>query len=163
MRVYHGSNVIVKEPKLILQNRGLDFGVGFYTTSNRKQAEDFTIQVAMRNKTDARFVTVYDYDALQGRAELDLLRFAKPDDVWLEFVRQNRFRTYGGEAHDIIIGPVANDDVFATLQAYFAGILTQAQTLDALKIKELYDQYVFKNEKAFSYLRYIDAYMPEGV
>ena len=35
MTVYHGSNVIVEKPKLIPQNRYLDFGFGFYTTTNR--------------------------------------------------------------------------------------------------------------------------------
>lgn len=36
MILYHGSNVVVSEPKLILQNRFLDFGFGFYTTTNQK-------------------------------------------------------------------------------------------------------------------------------
>ena len=34
MILYHGSNVIVDKPKLIQQNRFLDFGFGFYTTTN---------------------------------------------------------------------------------------------------------------------------------
>lgn len=35
MILYHGSNVTVEYPKLIRQNRYLDFGFGFYTTTNR--------------------------------------------------------------------------------------------------------------------------------
>jgi len=34
MIVYHGSNVEVKEPRIINPNRTLDFGKGFYTTTN---------------------------------------------------------------------------------------------------------------------------------
>ena len=41
MILYHGSNVVVSEPKLIKQNRFLDFGFGFYTTTNKKQAVSF--------------------------------------------------------------------------------------------------------------------------
>ena len=41
MILYHGSNVIVDQPKLIRQNRYLDFGFGFYTTTNREQAVNF--------------------------------------------------------------------------------------------------------------------------
>ena len=41
MVIYHGSNVIVEQPQLIQQNRFLDFGYGFYTTTNRSQAENF--------------------------------------------------------------------------------------------------------------------------
>lgn len=32
MILYHGSNVTVDHPKLVPQNRYLDFGFGFYTT-----------------------------------------------------------------------------------------------------------------------------------
>lgn len=35
MILYHESNVIVSEPKLVYQNRYLDFGFGFYTTTNK--------------------------------------------------------------------------------------------------------------------------------
>ncbi|MBY6825647.1 DUF3990 domain-containing protein, partial [Clostridium botulinum] len=32
MILYHGSNVIVEDPKIIKATRTLDFGYGFYTT-----------------------------------------------------------------------------------------------------------------------------------
>ena len=35
MIVYHGSNLIVDQPRLVNQNRTLDFGSGFYTTTNQ--------------------------------------------------------------------------------------------------------------------------------
>lgn len=38
MILYHGSNVQVSMPKILVTNRMLDFGAGFYTTSNRQQA-----------------------------------------------------------------------------------------------------------------------------
>ena len=41
MIIYHGSNVKVEKPALIVQNRFLDFGFGFYTTTNKAQAENF--------------------------------------------------------------------------------------------------------------------------
>lgn len=50
MILYHGSNVIVEQPKLIRQNRYLDFGFGFYTTTNRDQAVNF----AQRSLTAAK-------------------------------------------------------------------------------------------------------------
>lgn len=39
MTLFHGSNTAVERPRLIEQNRFLDFGFGFYTTTNRAQAE----------------------------------------------------------------------------------------------------------------------------
>jgi len=39
--LYHGSNVEVKQPKLIHQSRGLDFGAGFYLTSSEERPGAF--------------------------------------------------------------------------------------------------------------------------
>jgi hypothetical protein len=38
MKLYHGSNQAVEKPQIIATVRGLDFGRGFYTTSNHEQA-----------------------------------------------------------------------------------------------------------------------------
>lgn len=38
MIVYHGSTVLVSKPLIIQQDRYLDFGFGFYTTTNKVQA-----------------------------------------------------------------------------------------------------------------------------
>lgn len=38
MILYHGSNVVVREPHLLKIQRELDFGKGFYTTSDLEQA-----------------------------------------------------------------------------------------------------------------------------
>jgi len=152
--------MVVEKPILVPNQRRLDFGVGFYTTSNKEQAEQFTFHVARRTKTDTRFVSVFDYDESKGSASLKTLRFSHPNEEWLDFVQQNRLQGDSGSEYDLVIGPVANDDVFATLQLFFLEILTREQTLEALKIKELYDQCVFKTEKAILCLNYIKSYIP---
>lgn len=58
MILYHGSNVIVEQPKLIRQNRYLDFGFGFYTTTNRDQAVNFAQKVTDRRKTGAATLNI---------------------------------------------------------------------------------------------------------
>lgn len=40
MIVYHASNMTIEKPALIIQNRFLDFGFGFYTTLNLVQDID---------------------------------------------------------------------------------------------------------------------------
>ena len=152
----------MENPSLTPNQRRLDFGSGFYTTSNKEQAERFTFQVARRTKTNTRFVSVFDYDENNETTNLKVLRFSSPDEEWLDFVQQNRLQGETNSEYDLIIGPVANDDVFTTLQLYFLGILTREQTLEALKIKELYDQYVFKSEKAIRCLNYSESYIPKG-
>ncbi len=59
MILYHGSNVIVDHPKLVPQNRYLDFGFGFYTTTNREQAVNFAQKVTNRRKTGAATLNIY--------------------------------------------------------------------------------------------------------
>lgn len=38
MNIYHGSDIVVEKPQILQSNRLLDFGIGFYTTSNKEQA-----------------------------------------------------------------------------------------------------------------------------
>ena len=131
MILYHGSNVIVSEPKLIPQNRFLDFGFGFYTTTNKTQAIGFADKVYKRRKEGGRIVNIYELDEAKTFPACSVLNF------------------------DIIFGPVANDDVYTTFNLYTAGVLSKEQTLEALKIKKLYNQMVFTSEKALSYLKFI--------
>ena len=56
MILYHGSNVAVSEPKLIQSNRFLDFGFGFYTTTNKEQALRFADKVSARRKEGSPLV-----------------------------------------------------------------------------------------------------------
>ena len=62
-----------------------------------------------------------------------------------------------GEKYDIIIGAVANDDVYRTLQVYASGVLTKEQALEALKVKKLFNQYVFATNEALSLLKFVSA------
>ena len=67
---------------------------------------------------------------------------------------QNPERKIRRSFYDYIYGPVANDDVYRTFTLYTSGILTKEQTLEALKIKKMFDQLVFTTENALSFLRF---------
>ena len=136
MVLYHGSNVAVDHPKLIRQNRYLDFGFGFYTTTNRDQAVNFAQKVTDRRKTGTATLNIYSVDELVAFKECSLLRFNSPDEAWLDFVAANRQGTYQGKRYDLIYGAVANDDVYSTITLYMTGILDKEQTLARLKIKK---------------------------
>jgi len=154
MILYHGSNVAVETPQVIQSQRTLDFGGGFYTTTNKQQAEVFAQKVFARRKDGTATVSVYEIDFEPAARELQVLRFQSPDTDWLDYVTQNRRGAYDGQFYDIVFGPVANDDVYLTLGALEAGILTKEQAIVALKIKKLYDQIVFKSTAALSWLKY---------
>jgi hypothetical protein len=143
MVIYHGSNVIVEQPQLIQQNRFLDFGYGFYTTTNRSQAENFAQKVTVR-RGGSPILNVYEIDDHISDSTLRIKRFSAPDEEWLDFVSAHRNGNYYGEQYDLIIGAVANDDVYRTLQVYATGLLTKEQALEALRVKKLFNQYIPK-------------------
>lgn len=139
MILYHGSNVTVEKPVLVKQNRFLDFGFGFYTTTNKEQAKDFAVKVTDKRKNGTATLNIYEVDETKAFAECKVLSFDEPDEAWLDFVAQNRQGMYSGEKYDLIYGPVANDDVYRTITLYMTGILSKEQTLEALKIRKLYN------------------------
>lgn len=154
MLLYHGSNVIVEKPRLIKQNRFLDFGFGFYTTTNKKQAVNFALKVTERRKCGIATVNVYDINEERAFKECSLLQFQSPNEEWLDFVTANRKGLYNGKKYDLIFGVVANDDVYRTLALYMSGILTKDQTIAALKIRKLFNQLVFATEHSLKYLQF---------
>ena len=161
MILYHGSNMVVSRPRLIHQNRFLDFGFGFYTTTNKVQAMAFTEKVYRRRREGEKVVSIYELNEQIAFMECSVLEFDSPNQAWLDFVSENRSGNYKGKAYDLIYGPVANDDVYTTFTLYSAGALTKEQTLEALKIKKLYNQMVLTSEKALSYLKFLGT-MPVG-
>ena len=132
----------------------MDFGYGFYTTTNRAQAISFADKVTKRRGSGQRTVSVYALDEEEAFSACSLLRFDQPGEAWLDFVSANRSGKAPGQGGDFIFGPVANDDVYRTFTLYSAGLLTKEQTLEQLKVKRLYDQLVLTTEKALSYLRF---------
>jgi len=158
MILYHGSNQAVSEPQLIEQTRGLDFGTGFYLTSNEKQAVQFSEIVRNRQKSGTPTVTVYDFDIEKAERALSILRFESANDAWLRFVADNRLKIYDGPFYDMVIGAVANDKVMPTIQAYLGGFLNEDATIITLKTSKLANQYCLKSAEALSMLKVVDSY-----
>jgi hypothetical protein len=155
MQLFHGSDVIVDKPRLVAQPRTLDFGSGFYTTTNRGQAEAFARKVAERRRSERCYVSVYEVNDLDIlKQNLKVLTFTEAGEEWLDFVFANRSGAYSGELYDVVYGPVANDTIFRTFAAYEDGILTKQETIARLKVRKLYNQMTFRTEKALAYLKF---------
>ncbi|MDR2964686.1 MAG: DUF3990 domain-containing protein [Treponema sp.] len=156
MLIYHGSNVTVEKPKLILPNRALDFGSGFYTTMNLTQAESFANNVVNRSEGQGvPTISYYEVNYNRLLSEFDVLIFDKPDDKWLDFVYANRTAKYSGKLHDIIIGPVANDTVYRVFRLFENGDIDRETVIKKLKVAELFNQITFRTEKAIAELKFI--------
>lgn len=154
MILYHGSNMIVKKPMLITQNRFLDFGSGFYTTENKEQAISFARKVYNRRKEGFPIVSIYDFNDTEAYAACSLLRFESPNYEWLDFVSANRIGNYQGKDYELVYGAVANDDIFTTFTLYIGGQLSKEETISRLKVKKLFNQLTFRSDRALSHLKF---------
>ena len=153
MKLYYASNQIVKMPMLIESNRKLDFGPGFYTTTNREQAIRFAVSV-VKHRGGNPVLNEYEFDE-KAFVECLVRRFEAPTNEWLDFVAANRSGKYVGERYDLIFGPVANDSVYQTIGLYMSGFLSREATISELRVHKLYDQLVFATPRSFRYLKYV--------
>lgn len=161
MELFHGTTLVIQEPRVMNRFKTLDFGTGFYTTSNELQACEFAKKTfARRGREGAPTVNVYSVEDEEiNQANLSILRFDGPDERWLDFVVHNR--RYGRDENldvDVVIGPVANDNVFRTIDLYESGDLTVQEAIARFKVNELFDQYLFCNERALAYLHFKHSY-----
>lgn len=149
MLLYHGSNVAVREPRLLKVQRALDFGNGFYTTSDFHQAEKWAKRTALRLRQTEAFVSVYEIDD-EAMRTLDILTFEKPNIEWLQFVVANRKGIAEPNKWDLICGPVANDQTAPVIDLFLDGMYDEEEAIKRLLPQKLRDQFTFKTEKAIS-------------
>lgn len=155
MLVYHGSYLPVEKPQIIVSNRTLDFGRGFYVTTNYGQAEEWARKVLKRRKETDAYVSFYEYDVEKAKENLRVHIFEKANEPWLNYVCDCRAGKDEQDNYDIVMGPVADDDVYATLILYERGLLDKEETLKRLRIKKLFNQILFHTDHALNYCKYV--------
>lgn len=153
MILYHGSNVEVKEPILLKVQRELDFGKGFYTTSDMEQAARWAERTAKRRGESNAFVTVYEVNEDELK-NIRLLSFDSPNVEWLNFVVKNRKGEYIAGDWDIISGPVADDQTAQVIDLYLDGLYDEEEAIRRFLTQKLKDQYTFKTLEAINLLKY---------
>lgn len=120
MTVFHGSNKEIQLPDVSFSKNYLDFGKEFYLTTYQNQAEKWAFRKAARYSGKP---TVNVYTLTEDFSQCRILRF---DNL--------------NEAYDIIIGNVANDDVFKTVDMYFRGLWDKKRTIEELRYYKMNDQ-----------------------
>ncbi len=159
MTLYHGRNVVVCEPAILETQRFLDFGSGFYTTSNQQQAERWASIKAKRQINHSKgFVSLFNFD--EGILKSDIYQvkiFTSANEEWLDFIFNHR-KGLAKHTFDIVTGPVANDYLYATLSLYEADILSKTETIERLKSHILFDQISFHSNAALKELKYFQYY-----
>lgn len=155
MLLFHGSNVVVSSPKILVPSRALDFGPGFYVTSSEWQAIRWAGLTARRRGRGAPTVSVFEFDE-ESAEGLSVLSFLEPTAAWLRFVSENRRGTYVGQAFDIVTGPVANDRTMAVISDYMSGNIDEETAVVLLRPQRLDDQFAFLTHRAIRTLRFLE-------
>ena len=150
MILYHGSFVVVDKPDLTHSRPNVDFGKGFYTTPIYEQAEKWCGRSKRRGKDG--IIASYEFDE-SGYEALKVLEFDAYSEEWLDFILNCR-RGQDSTDYDLVIGGVANDKVFNTVELYFDGLIDKKEAINRLRYEKPNLQMAFRTEKALSYLKF---------
>ena len=161
MILYHGSNINVEVIDLARCRPYRDFGTGFYLTIYPEQAKRMSTRV-VRLYGGEGVVSVFDFDS-DAATGFAIRRFEKPCIEWAHFVMNNRTRDFADiespecnldAKYDIVVGPVANDDMALLFRQYTEELITLEMLARGMEYRELSNQYSFHTERAIATLKY---------
>ncbi len=142
MRLYHTSNVTVKQPDAFHSRDFLDFGKGFYLTSIYDQAVKYGQRFIRRQQK--AWLNIYEFES--ELTEWKVLKFDSYNLEWLDFVAKCRSGKDDSD-YDIVIGGIANDKVIRTLDRYFLGELSAEETIGQLIYEKPNIQYCIRSQE----------------
>jgi hypothetical protein len=147
MILYHGSYTSIEKPDLSFSRHRTDFGKGYYLTPIKEQAESWAER--FRRGRGAAILSVYSFLHKAGDTlppEVQVLEFDTHNMEWLDFITACRLG-HGRDAEwDLVIGGVANDKVFDTIQLYFDGLIDGQEAIGRLRYNKPNFQYCFKSQ-----------------
>ena len=143
MTVYHGGYTPVNHPKIIIGKNTKDFGPGFYCTMIKEQAQRWA------KRYNTKIVSIYE---VRLNSNLNIKNFKEMTDEWLNFIVNCR----SGKKHeyDVVIGAMANDQIYNYISDYIDGIITQEQFWVLAKFKYPTHQINFCTKKSLQCLEY---------
>lgn len=167
MILYHGSNMVIEKPRIITQEKGRDFGFGFYTTTIKQQAERWAIRTAglrsrITDKNENAVVNVYEFDENLPKG-LNTKSLPNADLEWLELVIKCRSDLDFRHGFDIVSGKIANDNVGETLQYVIAGIMRKVDAVERLRFEKINNQICFCTQKALESISFKESYIAKNV
>ena len=143
MTVYHGGYQVVDKPEIRKGRNTQDFGTGFYCTIIKEQAQRWA------RRYDTKVVSIYDVCFREG---LKIKEFKEMTEEWLDFIISCR----SGQDHgyDIVIGAMADDQIYNYVSDYMDGVITREQFWTLARFKYPTHQINFCSKEALKCLEY---------
>lgn len=153
MKLYHGSNIEIKEIDLSKSKPNKDFGRGFYLSQQESQAMQMAQFKAMQLGGNP-LITCFEFDeSVMAGSSLKIKSFDSYSEEWADFVFANRDGNTVVQ-YDIVYGPIANDKVGLQIRKLKDGTIDKKEFLSRLKyMKGITFQYYFGTEEAIKHLR----------
>ena len=150
MMLYHGSYLEIAEPDVLHSRPTVDFGRGFYVTPLYEQAVKWCGKFKRRGKDG--IISRYAFDESREK-ELKTLKFDSYSEGWLDLILNCRSGKDTTD-YDLVIGGVANDQVFNTVELFFDGLIDKREAINRLRYEKPNLQICFRTEKALRLLRF---------
>lgn len=148
MILYHGSYLEIVKPDLKHSRDNVDFGRGFYTTPIYEQAVKWCGRLKKQGKNGV--VSQYEFD-MGSKKKWKMLEFDSYSEDWLDFILNCR-QGKDTSDYDVVIGGVANDKVFNTVELFFDGLIDKAEAIKRLRYEKPNKQVCFRSEKVMESL-----------
>lgn len=157
MILYHGSDVEVKNPKIIKSEKGRDFGCAFYLTPIKEQAERMAKRKQRMNKSNFAIVSVFEFNEKEV-SNLNYKLFKTPDLEWLDMIIKCRTNPSFIHGYDVVEGKIADDSVGETILFVIDGVIKKEDALERLKFQKINSQVAFCSEDSLELISFINSY-----
>lgn len=150
IKLFHGSFAKIKSPDLIHSRNNVDFSKGFYTTPYYEQA----VKWSLKFKRDGKNGVVSEYSFNENAYNnLKILKFDSYSEACLDFILSCR-KGNDETDYDIVIGAVADDKVFNTIELYVDNLIDKNEALKRLKYEKPNLQICFRTQRALAYIHF---------
>ena len=157
MILYHGSDVEVKNPKIIQVEKGRDFGCAFYLTPIKEQAERMAKRKQRMNRSNSAIVSIFEFDE-KTIGNLKYKLFSNPDLEWLDMIIKCRTNPSFKHGYDIVEGKIADDSVGETILFVIDGIIKKEDAVERLKFQKINSQVAFCSEESLKLIKFKKSY-----
>ena len=169
LKLYHGSENIIRRPQYHFGNQKNDYGYGFYCTENPELAKEW----GCTEEKDG-FANEYLLD-LEGLTILNLSQSRYNILNWLSILLENRSFDLSSDIsieakkyllqnfsipyhkYDVIRGYRADDSYFSFANAFLNNTISLQKLNKTMYLGKLGEQVVLKSKKAFSQITFISA------
>lgn len=145
MIVYHGSYCIVDTPDVSFSRDDLDFGRGFYATQIKDQAISWSSKFKRRGKKG--YLNIYELDIDKVKEVYRCKEFLSYDIEWLDFILECRAGSNIYLQYDIVIGGIADDRVYNTIELFQDHLIEKDEALKRLQYYKPNNQICIVNQE----------------